>query len=78
MTQSAHREAYLTLTQMAIVFNLTGATLQSWAKAGRGPCFEATKHGTGRKVRYRLGDVERFIEERTVRPEAKRRATGGV
>src|SRR4051794_23228369 len=72
MTQSAEREIYLTLAQLAAVFNLTGATLQVWAKQGRGPAFVARKHGTGKLVRYRLADVERFVEERVVRPEAPR------
>ena len=39
------------------------ATLRSWRRAHKGPCFVRL----GRLVRYRVADVEAFIEANTVR-----------
>jgi len=50
----------LTTRQAALILNLRESTLEQWRWNGRGP--EYVK--LNRAVRYRLADVEAFVERR--------------
>jgi len=53
--------------QAAAFLGLTRRCLDIWRKEGRGPVF--VKIGA-RIVRYRLGDLEKFLDENTKQPVA--------
>ena len=54
---------YLTRPQAAEFLGLRVQTLAAWACTGR---YRLPMVKVGRSVRYRLADLERFLQERTV------------
>jgi hypothetical protein len=64
-------DAILTPRQAADLLELTEATLAQWRYTGNHPLsFIRLNHQV---VRYRLGDIQRFLQSHTVRPQAKTR-----
>lgn len=57
--------------EAAAYLNVQPATLEQWRWNGRGPRFAKI----GRSVRYRLADLEAFLEERVFRSTTE---AGGV
>lgn len=57
----AHPSPLMTETQAAEYLSLTNRALQAWRCQGRGPRFVKI---SARAVRYRLEDLERWVEER--------------
>jgi predicted DNA-binding transcriptional regulator AlpA len=63
-TLNTSDDAILTEVEIADFLKLSTRTLQSWRVKNDGPPFIRV----GRAIRYRLRDVVRWIEERTVSP----------
>ena len=61
----------LTTPQAAAYLGLRPATLEQWRWSGRGPRFIKL----GRACRYRLSDLEQFIESRTFSSTAAAQAS---
>lgn len=59
--RSAQLSPLMTETQAAEYLSLTNRALQAWRCQGRGPRFVKI---SARAVRYRLEDLERWVEER--------------
>lgn len=59
--QGTHPSPLMTETQAAEYLSLTNRALQAWRCQGRGPRFVKI---SARAVRYRLEDLERWVEER--------------
>jgi len=59
---TATADALLTREQVASRLGLKSQTLAAWATRGGGPAYIKV----GRCVRYRSGDLERWLDERTV------------
>ena len=53
--------AYLTEIEVADLINVPRRTLQAWRYQGRGPRYVKL----GGSVRYRVTDLEKFLETRT-------------
>lgn len=58
----------LTDKQLSEATGVPVSTLRWWRNQGQGPPY----HKLGRTIRYRLVDVERWLEETRVEPEGKR------
>lgn len=54
--------ALVTSRQAAEILGVPEGTLGQWRFAGRGPKFVKV----GRMVRYRVSDIDEYLEERTV------------
>ena len=61
-------ELYLGEKQVASMLGLAVQTLRNWRFQGRGPSY--VKLGP-RAVRYKLGDVLDFAEERRIEPQGR-------
>ena len=60
----AGTQLLLTRREAAQRLNLKPGTLASWSSQGRGPAFVRL----GRAVRYRLDDLQNFVDAGAVRP----------
>ena len=60
-TTNNQSDLFLTRTDAAKFLNLKRCTLEAWAIRGGGPAFVKF----GRAVRYRISDLEKFIQEQT-------------
>ncbi len=60
-TDKTKTEILLTSKDAAEYLNLSESTLKKWRAQGRGPLFSRLP-----AVRYRLADLEKFIQERAV------------
>lgn len=58
-------EKYLTEKQVSIMTGICLSTLRNWRVLGKGPVY--VKPG-GTCVRYRLSDIQTFMEERRIVP----------
>jgi predicted DNA-binding transcriptional regulator AlpA len=56
----------MTSRELSTAIGVQDNTLRHWRCTGTGPPFVRV----GQAVRYRIGDVERWLEERTVQPGA--------
>ena len=61
------RSEFLTTPQAADFLGLKKGTLEVWRSQGRGPTFVKL----GRAIRYRLKDIEDFINSQTVAANIK-------
>ena len=59
-------ERVMSSREAAEMIGVTEGTLMNWRSAGKGPVF--VKYG--RRVVYRPKDVERWLDARTINPEA--------
>ena len=62
----------LTETEVAEMLRCTKAALRKWRREGRGPRFIRV----GRLIRYRLADVEEFLESNASSSRAASNASG--
>ena len=60
---------FLTTKEVANYLRLQKNTLEIWRLQGRGPAFVRL----GRAIRYRLGDIEKFVERQTANSTSERR-----
>lgn len=56
---------FLTPAQLASRWHMSTRTLKEWRVSGTGPAFFKPSGDGGRKVLYRLSDVERWEREHT-------------
>ncbi|WIG18394.1 helix-turn-helix domain-containing protein [Kocuria rosea] len=59
-------DEFLDEAALAIWLNKSPRSLQRWRRSAHGPAFVRV----GKSIRYRRSDVERWLEEQTVRPGA--------
>ena len=52
----------VTAQTVAELLSVTTATLSAWRRAGRGPAYVKLSNGPRGKVRYRLSDVQAYVE----------------
>lgn len=64
--KAVEKPVWLQPEQVAEMLNKTPASLAQWRHLGRGPKY----HKIGRKVQYKQSDVEQFIENNVVDPQA--------
>ena len=66
------RSDLLTTREVAEFFGVCEDTIQKWRETGRGPRYIKIepRHGNG-IVRYRLRDVEAFVEKSLMSPDRK-------
>lgn len=71
-TTTAAPPTILTTPQAALFLNLKPATLEQWRWTGRGPRFIKM----GRSCRYRLTDLEAFLDSQTFSNTAEAHSAG--
>lgn len=64
------QEPLLTPSDLALRWSVSRQTLTNWRSRGKGPVYVKLGKGATARIRYRLGDIERFesdfsIEGRT-------------
>ena len=60
----------LTTEQAAVILGYAPATLGGWRLRGTGPAF--VRMGSSRFIRYRMADLEKWIDQNVVHPTPKR------
>ena len=59
---------FLNTREAASLLSLKKNTLEIWRVQGRGPAFVRL----GRAIRYRIGDLENFVQKQTVQSTSER------
>jgi len=59
-SQSFKAEDFISSSALADILTVPEATLRHWRKSGTGPSF----YRIGKHVRYRLSDVEAWLQDR--------------
>jgi hypothetical protein len=67
MLDVANALGLLTPDEAAKLLHSTRATLASWRSRRIGPNFLRLAVGQGRKILYRMEDIQRFLDSRVVR-----------
>jgi excisionase family DNA binding protein len=65
-----NEEAFLSLSETARLLNVSERTIHRWIQDGRLPAYKP-----GRAYRFRMSDIEAFLEERRGAPLAEREPT---
>jgi excisionase family DNA binding protein len=65
-----NEEAFLSLSETARLLNVSERTIHRWIQDGRLPAYKP-----GRAYRFRMSDIEAFLEERRGVPLAEREPT---
>ena len=63
-----YQEPLLTTAEVARMLAVSEYTVRAWRMRGTGPPYVRV---AGKAIRYRADQVEAWLEERTVRPEAE-------
>ncbi|UQE74698.1 helix-turn-helix domain-containing protein [Gordonia sp. PP30] len=61
-------DSLLSTLSAAAYIGMTPGTLRAWRKQGTGPAYVKTGDDDRAAVRYRRSDLDRWLDDRTVRP----------
>ncbi|MFJ4672994.1 helix-turn-helix transcriptional regulator [Kitasatospora purpeofusca] len=62
----AQADVLLTPREASPIVRVTPKTLANWRSRGIGPAYTKLSEGRGGRVRYRLGDLHRYLADRRV------------